>query len=914
MSVSQGPYLSPIPFVNIAEVQVALAPQAPHIRGTGIIRELPPQTAVQLAVTIQLANERPGGTPGWGESTPEGQIEFGNFIYLSFDEPDIREKQRNTILIRRLIKNGQGAHASSVSSKSEFILGSSDFVRGPVTIGPAAQQQSRVNTYSHTEVMNIESTYGGMPIPNLFALVVSYRREADDSITLGNICRQVILRDNKVPQRSELYRLSADGGYNYGSINTVWPGSVHPTSTGTFMAGIVHAGYDHPTVRTQDVPNTKIKDMRVLQLGDWIGPSSVDPLETRPVISNLTLSRNKTGTCHGYFAFDYTQYIKENSTLRDIMTYWPSLQNSIELKDIIIYHKKTNADGGCGLGSGDEFVRVASLGNGCQLFNASLGSSNFAIGFEDTKVRHTEGGSVQYRVELIFADKSTEVVKSLLTQLDGYLNRANNAASVPTSNRYNPIYERTITAYLELIEYLFGPQKFNPTSAFSWTKSYWHTNLMAMAYGIQEGDAERSQMLRTISGLSSRLSALINKSMVSTVTPATFKSKIYNSSREALLRFEKVFSPKLKITGPPALGISYIDDSVTKFATPVLNVSHTNYSTLLNREVDRYQIGNETAANVNLYGCLSPSFIGLGYNNIVNVGGSINQPTSDAFLSYLNGRLEKKLVPDSQSQTDVSAKKLSTLSLQGVSAARLTIPLSKEVLTPGLVNPPTLPASDYLSPTSQFYIANLLEADASGSQRSPLRLSRREDLTNSALVDTLVDAGATNNNAPPTSLNNSDLLTGFLPYIKTQQDPYVLGFDPVAVLCNFGFIGRVEYLESYSTSNGVQDPVWKTLDDRRGQLNPIICRITKMTTLPETPLSHLQPLASLFILGSLQTVTPPVFTPPDISITTLEPLLPDIADLGEEILYAKNISSDWGIWAEIDPQGTATTQGHRLRY
>ena len=38
MSVSQGPYLSPIPFVNIAEVQVALAPQAPHIRGTGIIR------------------------------------------------------------------------------------------------------------------------------------------------------------------------------------------------------------------------------------------------------------------------------------------------------------------------------------------------------------------------------------------------------------------------------------------------------------------------------------------------------------------------------------------------------------------------------------------------------------------------------------------------------------------------------------------------------------------------------------------------------------------------------------------------------------------------------------------------------------------------------------------------------------
>lgn len=247
---------------------------------------------------------------------------------------------------------------------------------------------------------------------------------------------------------------------------------------------------------------------------------------------------------------------------------------------------------------------------------------------------------------------------------------------------------------------------------------------------------------------------------------------------------------------------------------------------------------------------------------------------------------------------------------------RLMVPLATQVLAPALANPPTAPAADYLSPTSEFYVENLREIDASGSQASPLRSAIRSDLTNAAIVGTLIESVLLDGAPPPTGLNNTDLLTGFLPYLKTQQTPSGLEYDPAAVICNFGSIGRVEYLNSYNVS--VEDPTWSTLTpDAAAEITgrgAAVCRIIKMDTLPQSPLSHLRPLASLFILGNTSYTSPSVSSPPDLSITTLSSSLPTIADAGKEILYSKNIASNWNKPAEISPSGTAVAMGHRLRY
>jgi len=931
MSVSSGPYLSPVPFVNIQEVQVSFTPGVDEIAHSTTLGIISGGIAYSQTIGVQLSHQIPPTPASLGGEVPNREIKFGSIIYLTPNQLRAQNHHREFDTLIDTINNGSKTTPVETVVVKQFLLHTSDFQPTQVLLGPA-QRGNRMyaHNYSQSIVVPSYTPTPGNTVRSLYLVAASFRQEPDGSIVLGNVTRQVILQDNKVPLTSDLYTLQSSMPQLYGQQGTIWPGSVHQNPADEVMAGIAHSSEEHPQVSVQTVPNVKVKDMRVLPYIDYLSPMYIPPGENRALVSNIELSRNKNGSAHGYFAFNKGEFISRNSALRGIMTNWVSLNNSIELKDIIIYHKKTSDTGKCGLGTDADYVRVTSLGSpSCRLLDLPISSNQLLhVGFEDQGVTHTEGGTVEYRAELLFVDKSVDVVRSLLAQLEVYLNAANNAATIPTSNWNNPVYEELITAYLETMNYIFGYTKFE--GGQGWSKEYWYTNMMAMAYGRQEGDSERSRLVRAIAGFISRLGVLVKKAMISTVAPTSFKSRIYNTSHEALLRFEKVFGNKLKIQGPSNTGLSYIDDVVTRLSTFMPQITAANYASRVQWEVVKYQIGNTTAVEVNPYGAFTPLSVGFGHNN--TIGGeaawrALNISLDNQFLSYLNSRRQANAVPDNKNQLDTSSKRLFTLALDGISVDRLRIPLTMEVLTPGMVNPPTAPASDYLSPTSQFYVGNLLENPASGSEEAIwlANLASRYSLVGSTLILTLTNDALEDYEEPPSSLNNTDLLTGLLPYIKSEEgaaapgDLTVWDNDAAALMINLGSIGQVEYLNNFRFPTDLTNPYWKQVDSRIFQDAqngiPRLCRIRKLDTLPQTTISNLQPQASLFVLGAAVTKTPAVFEAPDISVSTITSTLTQIVSAGDEILYAKNITSNWA-HEQIYPfnPDTAGANSARLRY
>ena len=184
MSVSSGPYRSSIPFTNIQQILINDAAEG------------------NIKLTLRISNEA---------KTLRNNMEFGNFVYLTTDKGAVNILSSDVNRLINIIKfNKQD------SRKYYFSLNRKDF-----KFKAYIDKKAKEKIYNNIT----EKSFTLKKTDDLYAVVVSYR-EHKGTILIGNVCKEVILRNKVVPVETKLYRLSETVS-NFGRKGSVWPGSAH---------------------------------------------------------------------------------------------------------------------------------------------------------------------------------------------------------------------------------------------------------------------------------------------------------------------------------------------------------------------------------------------------------------------------------------------------------------------------------------------------------------------------------------------------------------------------------------------------------------------------------------------------------------------------------------------------------------
>ena len=864
MSIAAGPYRKLIPFINTEEVLL-----------------YPSRDAESLRVTIRLSNEV-------GRLSKK-VIQFGNFAYLTHDRSEAMELCTDAEMLIEAITSLKNTNVSMLG------LTAKDFRKKALPTGPEGSRQY-VHSYQNTMQLNIDNK------KELYLVIASFR-DYKNRISIGNVTRETLLTKGTTPTTSTIYRLE-ESIKGYGREGTIWPGAVHRSGK-KIMAGNIHVRSKHPTLSPQKVPNIKIKDMRVINLAYSRLPQYKTVATDIPFVSPLEVSRNTLGIINGMFSFDLLRYIGVNSSLSGIMTNNASLINSIELKDITIWKKKSGrnfkgnsltpvAKVSCGVNDISGFKKVASLSDGCEVLDTdNNGNEIIDVAYVDDTCKGASTGFMEYRMEILMADRSSDTIAAMASRLRRYTSRIQDSFSISTdpNNKYYHLPESMISLYLDALEYLFGVQTFEP-----YTRSYWQSTLMSFSYNLQNDIKQKEMVLRLVNMFVKSLNALIQKTGVSTPGPVNHRSAMGAVKRETLLAFRHTFDNKLEIQGDANFGLGYIDDVIEDLDTVAPRISFDKYDSRTTEEATKYNIADPQARNINKYGFLSPAFMGLGSKKTIETGAL--QMSVDSFLPLARSRMSLSPVQDNKPKNDDALNKLEILQSQGVSIVPLKVSLKKEVIAPQIVNAPAISAGAMLGRTSKFYIDNLKANSVSGSQRSIIRRTARKGLTNSPLIARMVNKSITNFK-PQKEVKNTGLLVGAIALAKTQEDPKIVDeSDSMTAVTNYGSLVQVQYLAPYKESEGVKKQNWKlldktTFDKAKRENKALTCRTVKVSnTVDGGSAVEMNPLSSLFTLGETKVKDARAIPNPQ---TPRRPARREsmsfvIKSLGEEMLYSKNVS------------------------
>jgi hypothetical protein len=867
MPVASGPYKKLIPLINTEDVRLKLD-----------------RAGARLGISVRLSNEV--------GSLSKKVTRFGNFVFLTHSRTHAMALCTDIEMLTALIKRPNYEQKNSQILE----LTAKHFEKKPVSIEPAGLRQY-VHRYTHQ--VNLQANNQG----ELYLVVASYR-SYKNRISIGNVLRETLLTSGKVPRTSTIYRLE-ESVTGYGTKGAIWPGAVHRNGT-DIMAGNLHVRTKHPRVSSERVPNIKVKDMRIIKLAYARQPEfrAVDTGAT--FVSPLEVSRNAIGVINGMFSFDMLRYVEANSPLSRIMSNETSLLDSLELKDIGIWAKTSGqgtakgnsltpvAKKSCGIHSVEGFKKVASLNNGCEVLDTdNNGNEIIEVSFVDDNSRGMNSGFKEYRVEILMSNNAKEVVDNMTTELRDYITQIQNSLQFPALSARTAYYapERMINLYLDALHYLFGNEAFAP-----YTRNYWKGCFIAMFYGSGIDMFPKHAVLRIVETFISSLNKLIQKTGMSTVAATSHQSKMGASKTQPLLNFRYKFDNKLEFQGDANVGLGYVDDVISNLDTVTPQITFADYDGRTAEEVDKYNINDPESANINKYGFLSPSFVGLGSKTTVDTRGL--QLGVDSFLSLARSRMSLSPVQDTKPRNDDAINKLEILQSQGVSIVPLKVSLKKEVIAPLIVNAQIIPAGDILGRSSKFYTQNLKALEVSGSQRSIIRKKGRKDLTKSPLVSKMVNKSITKFK-PQKTVKNSSLLKGSIALAKTQQDPTIVKeSDSMTAITNYGSLAQVQYLAPYKKGTGVKKQNWKTLDKHtfekaKKENKSLVCRTTKITnTVDGNSQVELKALSSIFTLGQPLIKNTSIRNAPTIPRTpgdsTMDSFI--VRNLGGEILYSKNIS------------------------
>ena len=850
--ISQGPLLSKIPFVTVESVVVST-------NDTG-----------DTTLSVKVSNDT--------LVVPKTKIQFGNCFYFTNSEEELMSVANDLEAINGLLKS------SPRELKFNYMVGQKDFDKKQTSRRESRKQT--IYSYAKTNQFILPAS------SDLYVLVISYT-DYRNKLRIGNISKQTILKTNAVPNRAKLYLLE-ETVPRYGEKDSIWPGQVHEHD-GVLMAGARHVLEKHPRLREEEVVNTKIKDARAVSLVNAMVIGDRPPVSTRDFFSPLKVSRNNLGPSNGLFSFDYYKFVSQNIALKGILENKDSVLSSVQINDVEIYSKLVGADVkgnaltpsrplGCGLSATQTVKRVATLSNNCDILDTpNNGNDILDISFSDDTVQKLVDNVVQYEAVVTISDNSITYLRNLMTELTDSIRIANLAIKTGRSTTGTRVYSTVVDQYLAAVEYIKGRAAFKPFDV-----TYWRKNLLALMHNSDKDVSLTVMVLLAIEGFVSKVNKLITPVGGATSEVSDYNSKIDRTKKTSELRIENTFEEKLYIRGPANYGVS-VTDEVTDYSRAMPTITYTRFDQRTQQETSKYQISNPNSTNVNRFGFLSPSYIGLGVKSEVNTKST--SIDADSLVKMARSKLSRSRVPDSKKMNDDLSEKLEVMALAGVSIEPLKVSLKKLVITPETVEQRTTSARDILSRNSKFAVSST--PAVTGSNRSILRSRKRVNPSSTPVINSIVSS-VVRNFAPIGKITNSPLIESspMLEKAKTDESS-VQDSNSLTNMVNYGLISEVQYLEPYDEKQGVKKQNWKRLDsitfeNAKKTNSPLVCRTQKISnTIELSPDINIETMGSVFIIGESKRKTVIAAAP---TIERDDKLIEQIININNDLVYSSDTS------------------------
>jgi len=883
MTVSNGPYTKPSTwFVNLQDVKFEVNSQGDYVVKLGISNE-----------TTKVNRKK--------------DSKFMNFVYFFESKEDIIKATSSAEEIVSLIKeNSKSAIPLSVSYRE---------LKEKAT----TQNSQAISSYFYEKSYTLKSS------ENLYVLLCSYI-EINNNIIIGNITKETILEDNLTPIKSFVYILDETVS-GYGEKGTIWPGAVHQHQ-GNLMAGAVHINKAHPTVSAVEVPNLKIKDMRVVDLANSIDYSFEDL--SKSYFSPLTTSRSQIGHINGTFTFDLYNFAKNNTRLGGLIENDNTLRRGIKIKDVIIYQKITGRDARAniltpapgpldGLSQANKYKRVASLGNNCEIVDNITGSE-FLIQFcfKDDTVLDISLGQAKYKAEIIFEDFTTRIVRSAIkslrrasSRLETLLgqgshpirtkDRSGKGELIEVSNsppndelvqKDEKFYNTIIDEYLNSIKTIFGDIYFT-----QYTEDFWRNNLQALVNSLNPSlDVDRIIFAKMIQSFVFNISKILQAPGGKTAA-FDVKSRIKNSSNKSDLRAIKEFDDLYVFTGTKSYGLNIIDDTLDKPEAVVPSISFANYSTRVGVELQKFGISSIQATptnGLNPVGFLTAQQVNITPNPFVLNASTLDIPLEAALPVIESRNNNNPVINLNKSLTDTSRRRNILASL-GVAVIRNNTPIQQIRNEENRAFREIIDSQEYLSPTSNFVYENPANPTDPPPPSNVAETPTSVDVTNNNISTSLIEQSVfsfNNNNSVP-QIANQEQLQGSPALMSIQQNANTLSnTSAVSDAINYNSVQQVQYLDAYDTSQGIAKQNWKLLTQNKfnnsvNDNTPLLCRLVKVgVALGTEDILNLDSMAGTFVLGQAETkvedVVPQQNTQVNSQTTNTQVTV-------EDIFYSKNM-------------------------
>tara|TARA_Y100001963_G_scaffold159609_1_gene264074 strand:+ start:8481 stop:11150 length:2670 start_codon:yes stop_codon:yes gene_type:complete len=853
--LSPGPLTTKIPFVTLEDILV-------RTNDVG-----------QLVLSLESSNQT--------LVPPRTKLQFGNCYYFVSSEEEVLDFIQDSKKVRDYVAT------APQELKRYYTVGPKDFNRKvlPPVMREGKRYRERLYSFSDTTDLVLPEH------KDLYVVVISYV-DYKSRIRIGNITKKTILQKDRVPNMATIYYLEETVD-DYGYRGSIWPGQVHEHG-GVVMAGGEHHSKKHPTLRPVEVPNTKVKDVRTVDLINAMTISEPAPSEDLGYFSELDVSRNSSGPANGIFSFDLMTYAQSNLALAGMLENEESVLSSIEIKDIEIYSRLVGAEVkgnkltpskpiGCGLGKTNDVKRVASLDNNCTILDTpNNGDEILDISFTDDTVEKYTHNVVEYEAMVTMGDNSMGYVRNMMRELANSLRMANLMLKTGRRSRRNDEYSKLLDQYIAAVIFIKGPQAFAPFNSL-----YWKKNLLSMLYNAQRDTRLTSTVVDAIAGFVEKINKVVSPATENTSEVADYHSKIYMSTHVDELRAENVFENRLFITGPANYGTSIIDE-VADYSKPAPSISFEKYNQRSLQETNKYQTQNPDSTLINRLAFLSPSYVGLGMKKSIDT--KTLDIDTDAVMSMARNNLNRAVVMDNRKQNDDLSEKLEVMALAGVAIEPLKIPLKKLVITPEIAVPKTISSRKVLSRTTTFATQN--RSILSGSQRSILRGRKKQNPSTTPVINSVVSSIISGYAATPKITNASNIeMSPMLKKAETDA-PAVQESNALSNMVNFGSINQVLYLDSYSKKEGIKKQNWKTLDkktfDEAQKVNrPLVCKAVKMSnTVPLNPSVNIGTMGSTFIIG--EAVKKTTIRSPQRPLEEEDKLSKEIINMNPQLVYASS--------------------------
>ena len=858
MTISIGPYSAGMPFVTIQDIRISQDPKYSDL----------------VSVDIGLSNEKIIQL-----GTNFSSVSFGNYVYFSTDKNEIDDLSSNTASLKKLM-------SSDSKNKFYFSTQKSDFKEKS-----KSEEGATVYGFYHAKRFSLEMS------DNLYVLVCSYRSR-NGQLSINNIAKEVIIEGGVSPINASVYTLN-DTIADYGSVNTVWPGSVHLHNS-VFMAGAAHLSVRHPTLNVAQVLNVKLKDLRVVNAARSLDYS----FNTTQIVyfSPVTLSRNTAGNINGMFTFDLMNYAKNSTMLGPFVKNDESLAAAVSIKNVVIYHKLagTEALGNsltpgktmkCGLQASSKYEPIATLGNNCSVINNTTNNGGmYEIAFIDQEVKAVNSGQALYKAEIVIEDKTNKLVSNSILPLKTKLKRVTDLMLMGEDQNNFGAFNNLINDYLTSVRTIFGDTPFEDFSV-----AFWRKNLLALVNKYNPNyDSDRLLLVQIVTEYLAKIENILNPFMDNKAAIRE-DSKIYMANRNPANEVIKEFKDPYQFIGTANYGFEYIDQSISSTDSIIPTVSFDNYKSRVTKEAKKYNLVNTQAASLNVFGFLSPESFNLTPNPMQIPATSLDI-SNDEVLPVLQSSVFDNAVLNTPRRDSVANRTEQVFQANDVSMQRNPLKL-RDVLKRRGPARSIIDSEVYLSSTSNFVYENKKLVSLSGSADSVISNSSSVNVFTNAYAKSFTNSILTGLNGGSVT-SNLELLQGSPASASYSQNSAAVEALPAASkIINYNSVVQVQYLASYDSTDGVTKQNWTLLSEQEynlsiNQSKPLVCRIVDVSSVVsgQSPIAT-GPLASMFVLGTPNTVAPPA--DPQLAVDFNKSQVTETLALGDldsiDILYSKNV-------------------------